>query len=90
MPGLLPHPPVYVAARLPAGERLTIDADLNKPIWKTVPWSRPFQDIRGKRDAPSGSQARRLCSLGRTRETRAHSFAVCESPPPLHAQCNAV
>uniref|UniRef100_A0A7S4BX28 Carbohydrate-binding domain-containing protein n=1 Tax=Chrysotila carterae TaxID=13221 RepID=A0A7S4BX28_CHRCT len=56
MPGLLPHPPVYVAARLPAGERLTIDADLNKPIWKTVPWSRPFQDIRGKRDAPSGSQ----------------------------------
>jgi len=47
-------PPVYVARGLAAP--LIIDGNLNKPEWRSAPWSVPFDEIRGPADAPAGSR----------------------------------
>jgi hypothetical protein len=42
---MLPHPRGYVCAR--AALPISIDGDLEKPVWAAAPWSEPFVDIEG-------------------------------------------
>merc|ERR1740129_2107430 len=42
----------YVA---PRGTLPVIDGDVFKPAWQKAPWSEPFVEIRGERDAPEGT-----------------------------------
>ena len=42
------HPNVYIA---PYTKPLEINGDIDKKEWNDVPWSNPFDDIRGKEDA---------------------------------------
>ena len=51
---------VYVAPRL-EGSRLVIDGDLGKAEWQAVPWSTPFDEIRGVVDAPEGTRPSDAC-----------------------------
>eukprot|EP00566_Odontella_aurita_P027222 CAMPEP_0113567240 /NCGR_PEP_ID=MMETSP0015_2-20120614/23161_1 /TAXON_ID=2838 /ORGANISM="Odontella" /LENGTH=164 /DNA_ID=CAMNT_0000469603 /DNA_START=50 /DNA_END=541 /DNA_ORIENTATION=- /assembly_acc=CAM_ASM_000160 len=44
------YPRAYVAAHTP--NPITINGDIDKPEWNSVPWSLPFDDIRGPDDAP--------------------------------------
>lgn len=50
-----PHPPVYFAKRLPPNhDKPEIDGNiLDKKIWTQVPFSDPFDEIRGPLDAPT-------------------------------------
>mmetsp|Transcript_8076 Transcript_8076/g.15204 ORF Transcript_8076/g.15204 Transcript_8076/m.15204 type:complete len:394 (-) Transcript_8076:1231-2412(-) len=44
------HPHVYIAPY--TSVPIKIDGDAEKPVWKDVPWSSHFDDIRGASDAP--------------------------------------
>lgn len=53
------HPNVYVAPKV--NEPILIDGNLEKDQWSSVPWSSPFDDIRGEDDAPSSSRPSPEC-----------------------------
>eukprot|EP00933_Yihiella_yeosuensis_P052539 TRINITY_DN5063_c0_g2_i1.p1 TRINITY_DN5063_c0_g2~~TRINITY_DN5063_c0_g2_i1.p1 ORF type:complete len:424 (-),score=95.92 TRINITY_DN5063_c0_g2_i1:447-1718(-) len=46
------YPRQYVARR---GTIQKIDGDVFKPAWERLPWSEPFVEIRGEKDAPEGT-----------------------------------
>jgi len=48
------YPRTYVAPYAP--EPLAIDGDIDKAAWKSVPWSLPFDEIRGPYDAPPSTR----------------------------------
>jgi len=52
MPAFAQYPRQYVVHR---GRPPAIDGDVHKAAWQRVPWSEPFLEIRGPRDAPEGS-----------------------------------
>ena len=49
------------ARRLAARHQLAIDGDLDKAVWATAPWSKPFGEIRGA-DAPAGTAPPAECT----------------------------
>jgi hypothetical protein len=51
------YPRTYTALKCPSSSFIDkINGDLTKPEWESVPWSEPFDDIRGPDDAPSTSR----------------------------------
>ena len=41
---------------------IAITGDINKNIWQAIPWSDPFDEIRGADDAPDGTRPPATCS----------------------------
>jgi hypothetical protein len=71
------HPLVYTAQRAPLSSSLrnTINGDVFKPIWQSVPWSDAFGDIQGdysgehsdSNTEPTNEERRRNTLVGETR-----------------------
>ncbi len=55
------YPKVYVAPKISYPLIDNLDGDLSKEIWKNIPFSDLFDDIRGKKDAPSDSRPTLAC-----------------------------
>lgn len=55
------YPKTYVARRTSEPLLDTLDGDLTKDAWTTVPWSDYFDDIRGDRDAPPDDRPNSNC-----------------------------
>ena len=52
------HPPIFYAKKVPPSQKkhMNIDGDiLENPLWKGVPWSEPFTEIRGSYDENNGN-----------------------------------
>jgi hypothetical protein len=54
------HPKIYVAPYTTTPIE-TINADMNKEIWSSIPWSHNFDDIRGPNDAPNDERPTLQC-----------------------------
>ena len=53
------YPRHYIAPRV--SKPLVIDGNIEKPEWQAVPFSEPFDEIRGKEDAPDGTHPPESC-----------------------------
>jgi hypothetical protein len=57
------YPLTYTAFKCPSASFIDrINGDIEKPEWEDVPWSEPFDDIRGPGDAPPSSRPPSGCS----------------------------
>lgn len=55
------YPLTYVASKISYPLFENLDGDLTKDIWKDIPWSEYFDDIRGAEDAPSEDRPNKNC-----------------------------
>jgi hypothetical protein len=55
------YPLTYVAPKISYPLFDNIDGDLTKDVWKGVPWSEYFDDIRGVADAPADERPNKNC-----------------------------
>eukprot|EP00934_Nitzschia_sp_Nitz4_P002131 Nitzschia sp. Nitz4//scaffold3_size479765//333140//334307//NITZ4_000138-RA/size479765-augustus-gene-1.576-mRNA-1//1//CDS//3329550872//2131//frame0 len=56
------YPLTYVAAKVPTPLIESLDGDITKPVWQGVPWSEPFDDIRGPSHAPPDARPNANCT----------------------------
>lgn len=56
------YPRTYVAPRISTPLFDSLDGDLTKAVWKDVPWSEYFDDIRGVEDAPPDERPNKHCN----------------------------
>lgn len=57
------YPLTYTAFKCPLPSFIDrINGDILKPEWEAIPWSEPFDDIRGSDDAPPSSRPPSGCS----------------------------
>ncbi len=61
MPRIGFAPPSYLCRR--TDEPITIDGNIDKPIWATAPWSTDFVDIEGPENRPKPAQRTRMKML---------------------------
>ena len=55
------YPRTYIAPKISSPLVDNLDGDLTKDVWKDVPWSEYFDDIRGVEDAPPDDRPNQNC-----------------------------